>query len=394
MTTQLSGALEKSDIKLFISASAAALAMAVGMGFGRFAYTGIYPIMVHEGVITVHEGTLAASANYAGYLIGALLSARLAAHLASKWVTASIVASILCLFALGITDSPWAIIIIRGLAGVFSAISMISASLWLLQHKGHQSGAPMLFAGVGIGILLSAELLALVETFNASSAQLWAALGVGSLILGAIAIYTLDSRSVHLKHAHGADNASHHIPLGAWSLITSYGLAGFGYIITATYLPMLVKDSLGDINPIHVWSVFGLGAAPSCYLWHKAHQLYGTRITLRTNLLLQAVGVVLPVVAPNIIGYLASALIVGATFMGTVTIVMPAAKRISHTIKFNLFAILTASYGIGQIIGPLLAGYLYAQHQSFASSLVSAAIGLVLATACTFGAPFSKTNIT
>lgn len=44
----------------------AALIMAIGMGFGRFAFTAIYPHMVEEGVLSLHGGSLAASANYAG----------------------------------------------------------------------------------------------------------------------------------------------------------------------------------------------------------------------------------------------------------------------------------------------------------------------------------------
>ncbi len=33
-------------------------------------------LMLNEGLLTLHEGNLAASANYAGYLVGALLLAR------------------------------------------------------------------------------------------------------------------------------------------------------------------------------------------------------------------------------------------------------------------------------------------------------------------------------
>lgn len=122
---------------LLWSAVAAAMVMAIGMGFGRFAYTGVYPVMVHEGIVSLHDGTLAASANYAGYLIGALLAARLSSGHSRRWVVISILASVACLIALSYTSLPWMIISIRGVAGLFSALSMIAASQWLLQHKGH-----------------------------------------------------------------------------------------------------------------------------------------------------------------------------------------------------------------------------------------------------------------
>lgn len=369
------------------SALAAAMVMAVGMGFARFAYTGIYPVMVSEGLLTVHDGTLAASANYAGYLLGALLASRLLTHRAHLWVIVSMVMSVVCLIYIAFAPSPLMIIVTRGVAGVFSALSMIAASLWLLQHKGYQQGAPVLFAGVGLGIFFSSELIALVQSQGIASFGLWITLGLGCAVIAALALTKLDNTQVQIKTDPNNDLESHHIPLGAWSLIATYGLAGFGYIITATYLPMLIGNSLGRVNPIHVWAIFGLGAAPSCYFWHKFHLYFGTHFALRVNLLIQAIGVVLPIIAPNAVGYIASALIVGGTFMGTVTIAMPAAKRVSHTINFNLIAIMTAAYGIGQIIGPLLTSYLYALSGTFISSLIAAALGLVLSATLTVRIP-------
>ena len=145
-----------------------------------------------------------------------------------------------------------------------------------------------------------------------------------------------------------------------------YGLAGFGYIITATYLPLLVASALPDLNAAHAWAVFGLGAAPSCFFWHWVHARLGTPRALALNLVVQAAGVALPAVSQSAAGYLTSALLV--------TIVMPAAQRVAT--GTNLVAVLTFVYGIGQIVGPLLAGALYARSQSFAGSLLVAAVAL------------------
>lgn len=371
------------------SALAAAMVMAVGMGFGRFAYTGVYPVMVQEGIVSLHDGTLAASANYAGYLLGALLAARLSSADSHRWVLISLFASVACLLILACTASPWLIISIRGVAGLFSALSMIAASQWLLQHKGHHECAPLLFSGVGVGIFLSAEILAVAQHLGFNSFSLWLTLGISSAVLSAIALAKLDRRPAPWLAPLASATPERHLPLSAWPLIAAYGLAGFGYIITATYLPMLVKGAFGALNPVHLWALFGLGAAPSCYLWHRLHLRFGTHLALRTNLLIQAFGVVLPVLLPTIAGYVGSALIVGATFMGTVTIAMPAAKRVSHTIKHNLIAVMTAAYGIGQIIGPLVASVLLAFSGSFNTSLITAGVGLLLSACLTVRRPSS-----
>jgi hypothetical protein len=62
-------------LKAFLALAGSAVLM-IGMGYGRFAYTGILPLMLNEQVLSLREGNLAASANYAGYLAGALLLAK------------------------------------------------------------------------------------------------------------------------------------------------------------------------------------------------------------------------------------------------------------------------------------------------------------------------------
>ena len=104
----------------------------------------------------------------------------------------------------------------------------------------------------------------------------------------------------------------------------------------------------------------------------------GTRRALFLNLALQALGVLLPVVSPNAVGFLGSALIVGGTFMGTTTISMLAARRVAHTMRMSILAVMTACFGIGQIVGPLVANAMYAPHHSFSGSLETAAAALAV----------------
>ncbi|MFM0736473.1 YbfB/YjiJ family MFS transporter [Paraburkholderia xenovorans] len=357
----------------------AALIMAIGMGFGRFAFTAIYPHMVDEGLLSLHGGSLAASANYAGYLVGALLAIRAQAHSAHRLCLWSMAGTALCLAILSIVEATWIIVAVRGIAGVFSALAMVAASLWLLEHRRQLHHAPLLYAGVGLGIAVSAELLVLGTHVGLHSKGLWLLLGVTSLIIGLAATPGLVARgSATLASSPGA-TAGTQKTVKPWPLVAIYGLAGLGYIVTATYLPLLVKSTLPNVDPAHVWAVFGLGAAPSCFLWHRLHERLGTRAALLTNLVIQAAGVVLPIVAQSAAGYLLSALLVGGTFMGTVTIAMPAAQRVAGKVRGNLMAIMTVIYGIGQIAGPMVANVLYAHSHTFSSSLVAAAGALIVA---------------
>lgn len=361
------------------SAAEAALILAVGMGFGRFAFTAILPHMVAESALSVRGGSLAASANYAGYLLGALLAVRARPHQAHRLCLWAVIGTAACLAALAVPAPTWAIVAVRGLAGVFSALAMVAASLWLLAYRGHFRGAPLLYAGVGIGIALSAELLALGARAGLHSHGMWLMLGIVALVVGLAAAPGLIASASPAQGSVAAPTASAPAPVAAWPLVAIYGLAGLGYIVTATYLPLLVQASLPGLDPAHVWAVFGLGAVPSCFLWHRVHERLGTRRALQLNLVVQAVGVALPVFAGSAGGYVLSALLVGGTFMGTVTIAMPAAQRAARRTGGNLLAVMTLVYGIGQIAGPALAEALRAHSGTFASSLLAASAALVLA---------------
>jgi hypothetical protein len=372
---------------------AAALILAVGMGVGRFAFTGMYPLMVRDRVISVRAGSLAASANYAGYLVGALLVSYAKHSSSARLCKLALLGTLACLAALAIHGGAEFVIGVRFVAGMLSAVTMICASVWLFHSVGYHHGAPVLYAGVGSGIVISAELIALGNRLAYVSSTVWIGLGVVGALICALAWPSLkgasEARSASefasqsaLQSASQADDTPSAIDarpmLAPWTLVAVYGLAGFGYIVTATYLPLFVKDALGNFDPVHLWAAFGLGAAPSCFLWHALHRRLGVRASLALNLIVQAVGVVVPTLSATPLSYLASAILVGGTFMGTVTIAMPAAKHMAVKTRFNVMATMTAAYGVGQIAGPLVSNALIAHTHSFDQPLLCAGGALVV----------------
>lgn len=359
------------------AALSAALILAVGMGFGRFAFTGLYPLMVRDGVLSVDGGSLAASANYAGYLLGALLLARSHERHAARICLIALVGTLAALAAMAVPAPIGFAVGVRLLAGVLTAMVLVSAAQWLLQSMGESHGAPMMFAGVGLGILASAELIAAGNAFGLGSAAIWCVLALAGLVLSLLATPAL--RRERPAFSPHATNAAGQAPeLSAPVILLVYGLAGFGYIITATYLPLLMTSGLGAVDPLQVWAAFGLGAAPSCFLWHRLHLKLGGRRALALNLLVQAVGVMLPALGESAFLYLGSAVLVGGSFMGTVTIAMPAARAAAAQVRFNILAAMTALYGVGQIVGPLAASALRGLTGSFVPALGAAASALLV----------------
>lgn len=378
--------LSRGHSRQVFDALAGAIVLAIGMGFGRFAFTGMYALMIHDGVFDIAGGSLAASANYAGYLVGALIAGKMGDARAIRAARFAAIATVVGLALLTLPmPSAW-IAVIRFAAGVASAVAMVAASMWLFHVIHFHEGSPILFAGVGTGIFLSAELIAVGQALGLHSAGVWCVLTVAAAVLSMLVWRALSDGSTTattVPHAHAASTSSMGVgePFSRPVLILVYGLAGFGYIVTATYLPLLVRHSLGSINPVHVWAAFGLGAVPSCFVWHKVYRALGDRKAMITNLVVQAIGVVLPVVFASPVAYFASAALVGGTFMGTITIAMPSARRIAHGARYNLISVMTAAFGVGQIAGPLVSSALFAHTHAFDASLSAAGVALAVGAA-------------
>jgi len=165
-------------------------------------------------------------------------------------------------------------------------------------------------------------------------------------------------------------------------LIAAYGLFGFGYVITATFISLIVRE-IPALNPAepYVWLAVGLAAAPSVYLWLKVASLTGGRLAFSIACVVEAGGVALSVVAQSPAAVVAAAVCLGGTFMGITALGLMEARKLSPGTERQSLAVMTASFGLGQMVGPMLAGLLRQATGSFEIASFSAAAALLLAAA-------------
>jgi len=83
-------------------------------------------------------------------------------------------------------------------------------------------------------------------------------------------------------------------------------------------------------------------------------------------------------------GLLLSAALLGATFMGLTALGMVAAREMSGGSRRAL-ALMTAAFGIGQAVGPVVAGFAFDVTGSFYLPTLTAAAALVLASLLVIG---------
>ncbi|WP_208508710.1 YbfB/YjiJ family MFS transporter, partial [Variovorax paradoxus] len=165
----------------------------------------------------------------------------------------------------------------------------------------------------------------------------------------------------------------------AFWLVALYGLAGFGYIITATFLPVIARQALpGSFWPDYFWPLFGAAIIPGALIGARAPVHWDNRLLLAIAYALQAVGVVLSVAWPSVVGFALGSLLLGMPFTAITLFAVRDARRLRGNAAAGLIGYATASYGVGQIIGPLFAAPLAQRTGSFQIPLLVAAAALAL----------------
>jgi len=373
------------------AAFAGLCALALGMGIGRFAYTPVLPYMQADFGLSVQAAGYVASANFAGYLAGALLAISVPARLRRAAFLAAVALSVATTLGMALLASPWPMALARALSGIASAFVLIHGSAIVLDRLA-RDGRPALFsllyAGVGVGMALSALVVELAARAGSGSGTQWLALGLVSVALAPLAA-TLRDDAPPPSTAPGRDTARvAATPSGAlpgatralrW-LVAAYACLGFGYVITATFIVVMVRTR-PDWQPLEmlVWLVVGMAAAPSNYLWLRVTQRVGPWRAMIAAYLLEAVGVAATVSAHSLAMVMVGAGLLGGTFMGITALGLTTARGLTAGASGPVLARMTAAFGFGQIVGPAFGGWLAARTGGFGAPSVVAALTLLAA---------------
>lgn len=356
------------------------MVLALGMGIGRFLYTPMLPVLLAEGRFTFSELSWIASVNYAGYLVGSLLFSFGLFHLPGRlrpMLLSSAVATGGLILAMALFSNPMAVMLVRFLAGVASAGMLIFGSTLVLQHTRNPFVIASLFSGVGVGIALGNEYVIAGLHFALSSHALWIWAAAFSAVLAMLLALLLPSPAHALPATILAKSDPQ--PMRWWLLALLYGLAGFGYIIVATYLPLMAKDAGSPLLTVHLWTLVGISIVPGCFGWLWAAKRWGVLQCLTANLVIQAACVLLTLASGSPLLLVLSSVGFGATFMGTTSLVMTLARQLMVPGNLNLLGFVTLTYGIGQILGPLLTTLLGSGTRAITDATLCGALALFIA---------------
>ena len=405
-------------------AAAGGAALAVAMGVGRFAFTPLLPIMLADGVTDLAAASWLASANYFGYLVGALVCTfqpwlwRQAGCLrpanGPALVRGGLVATVLLTLGMALPlPALWPAL--RFAAGVASAFVFVFSSGWCLAQLARLNMPAMgalMFTGPGAGIVLSGLAASGMVALDWPAAAGWLIFGVLGAALTAIvwpifrpgdgadlttqataigtgpatATTTATETTAAAAAAATADAAADTGAVEIGLLALAYGLAGFGYIITATFLPVIARQALPASPWLDMfWPIFGLGVIAGALLASRLRLTFDMRWLLAGCYLVQALGIVVSLAYPSLIGFALGSLLLGLPFTAITFFALHEVRRLRPAQTSSTMGLLTALYGLGQIAGPPLAAALLTRGGvpggGFALSLQIAAMALVVGAA-------------
>ncbi|TCU21910.1 putative MFS family arabinose efflux permease [Rhizobium azibense] len=374
-------------VNLFRTALAGMIAMSAAMGFGRFSYTPILPGMMSGVPLSAADAGFIASANFAGYLTGAVLATySWAAGREREVALSALLANALLLAAMAATNSVPVFAAIRFLAGLASAFAMIFTSSIVLSHgagAGNDHVQAAHFGGPGAGIALSSVMVMLSGLFFAGASG-WRADWIGGAIFSAISLAAvwvlLPSAPVRSGNAGKEPPIVWKLPVALLTL--SYGIFGFGYVITATFLVTIARmDASGQTVEFLCWFIAGLTAAVALFAWRPLVYPLGLGWVYVAALLTEAVGVLATVLLPHSMAPLVGGALFGATFLAITAYGLQIGRKLVPESARRIFATMTAAFGLGQIIGPIVAGWIAEQTGSFTTPTFIAAAALILCAA-------------
>ena len=417
------------------AALACMVTLAVALGVGRFAFTPLLPLMLHGGSLDIRQGGWLASWNYAGYFVGAVACAALRIDPA-RMVRTGLAVTVVLTLAMGVTHSLWLWVVIRFVGGAVSAWTFVFASQWGLRRLaelGANEWSGVIYTGPGLGIVGTGLLVSVAGGSGATAG--WIGFGLISAVLTAVvwrafkatpsyqakiaatprhesgrqAPHTGATGLLHADPARRAPAAQlvgpdepaapaqpaagmHHRSrihrADAFWLVVLYGVPGFGYIITATFLPVIARAALpGSAWPDLFWPMFGAALIVGALLGARLPLHWDNRTLLAGCYVLQAAGIASGIVWPTAGGFAIGSILIGLPFTAITLFAMREARRLHGEHAAGLMGYATAAYGIGQIAGPLVAAPIAAHTGSFspalwlaAGTLMLGALGLVAVT--------------
>jgi MFS family permease len=373
------------------------------LGFARFALGMLLPAMGEALELTYSQMGFISTGNFVGYLAAVLVSGKLYSRFgARKLIVAGLLLCAFSMIAVSRAAGFWQVLVAYVVTGLGSGSAnvpvMALVSHWFKRsHRGRAAG--FIVIGSGFAIVLSGWFIPLVNASVAGEGWRvnWLILGSAAMAVAFVALALLrnnpsdkgleplgvDPEPVDASGAAGA--AATLTPRRAIAILgLIYFLFGYTYVIYATFIVTTLVNEMGfsEASAGHFWMWVGAFSLLSGPVFGTLSDRIGRRGGLAIVFSFQLCAYLLMVAPPSVEFVYLSIALYGVVAWAIPGIMAAAVGDYMGPQKAALaFGTVTLFFGVGQILGPSMAGVLADATGSFSSSYLMAA-GMAAAAIC------------
>lgn len=371
----------------WIVAFAGTLVLFSAQGLGRMSYSVILPPMKEGLHLTYTQVGLIGTGNFVGYLLLALLGGFLAVRFGPrKTILVSMIVMGIALFLTGLSWSFSHAFLLRlitgmGNGGAVVPVMGLAAAWFAAKKRGLAAG--ILTVGTGLGLSAMGFLLPRVMAgFGGEGWRYaWFFLGGTVVILSFVCFALLrdhprEKGTSIYGSEHGGDDApgtyssetSFFSTWGdvlreseIWKLGSVYFMFGVSYIIYVTFFVAYLgsESGLAPQRAGEIFAILGVCSIPSGVMWGWISDILGRRHGLMLAYSVLAVSYLVFALWRSTAGFYVSAVVFGLC-MSAIPAIMAAAAgdSVGGRLAPAALGLITLLFGIGQSIGPAVAGWI------------------------------------
>lgn len=364
------------------------------LGLARFGYSVVLPSMQRDlGLTNTQTGALA-TANLIGYLAVAVISGALAAHFgARRVITVGLAMAGVGMLLSGMLSSVAGLAVSRAITGCGSAAGNVPAisllAMWFgARNRGRAAGVGVTGSSFAL-ILLGPLVPKVLARFPENGWRVcWMGFGVVTLLIAVGAGLLLRDRS------SGSPEEGEHAPVASsppdrprlldvyrsahvWHLGAVYAAFGFSYIIYLTFFFRHLTGALSYTREVAgtLFMVLGWASLFCGVLWGALSDHIGRRRSLMLVCTLHAVAFGLFGVTRSHSALMVSAILFGLSAWSVPAIMAATCGDVMGArLAPAALGFVTLFLGIGQALGPTIAGMLADATNSFTPAFLLAAV--------------------
>lgn len=364
------------------------------LGLGRFSLGMMLPSMGEALALTYSEMGMISTVNFCGYLMAVLFCGVLTTRLGERALISVALALVsFSMVIIGFSSHYLLILLLYFLTGVGSALSNVPImALIAVWFDGSSRGraAGLCVMGNGLAILVTGKAVPILNKMAGGWRVSWITLGC---LVGCIAFLSFclfrnrpeDDKKGSTKTASTAAAVGVQISTGQHKARKNifyhcgaiYFLFGCTYVIYVTFfVTALVQErGLSEQAAGNLWSWVGLISLVSGPLFGYLSDIYGRKTTLTAVFCIQATAYLLAAAHFPMFSVYISLGCFGLVAWSIPTIMAAlVGDHAGPERTAAMFGFVTFVFGIGQIIGPICAGFLAEQSGSFSISFFLAAV--------------------